>query len=143
MPKTETVNAIELSLKVEEIKKIQELEGFELVQQELRSLKLSDIVEFVEIVEELEEYEHIPFFLYADNVGVSYADYSNFEDQYRGEWDSELEYAENFIDDCYNLDNMMGNLAMYFDYEAFTRDLFISDYYSLEYGYKTFVFSNC
>ena len=28
-----------------------------------------------------------------------------------------------------NLDDMMGYLASYFDYEAFARDLFIEDYY--------------
>ena len=29
----------------------------------------------------------------------------------------------------YNLDDMMGSLASYFDYEAYARDLFIDDYY--------------
>lgn len=33
------------------------------------------------------------------------------------------EYAEEFVSDCYNIEKMMGNLACYFDYEAFGRDL--------------------
>lgn len=33
------------------------------------------------------------------------------------------EYAQQFVDDCYDLDNQMGELARYFDYDAFGRDL--------------------
>jgi hypothetical protein len=33
------------------------------------------------------------------------------------------EYAQQFVDDCYDLDRTMGNLARYFDYDAFGRDL--------------------
>ena len=43
----------------------------------------------------------------------------SFEDCYVGEWDSEEDY---------NLEKMMGNLANYFDYEAFARELFMYDY---------------
>ena len=32
------------------------------------------------------------------------------------------------IDECYNLESEMGDLARYFDYEAFGRDLFMYDY---------------
>ena len=46
-----------------------------------------------------------------------------------GKWDSEKDFAEHIVDECYNLDNMMGHLASYFDYEAYARDLFIDDYY--------------
>jgi antirestriction protein len=46
-----------------------------------------------------------------------------------GQWDSEKDFAEHIVDECYNLDDMMGSLASYFDYEAYARDLFIDDYY--------------
>ncbi len=33
------------------------------------------------------------------------------------------EYAQQFVDDCYDLDKQVGELARYFDYDAFGRDL--------------------
>ena len=52
----------------------------------------------------------------------------NFEEAYCGEWDSEEDFARHIIDECYNLESEMGDLARYFDYEAFGRDLFMYDY---------------
>ena len=48
----------------------------------------------------------------------------NFEEAYCGEWDSEEDFARHIIEDCYNLEKMMGSLAKYFDYKAFARELF-------------------
>lgn len=68
---------------------------------------------------------------YVDHQGgLEYAD--GFEDDYCGEYGSEQDYAEQLIDDCYNLDEMMGSLAYYFDYEKFSHDLFIGDNYSID-----------
>lgn len=53
----------------------------------------------------------------------------SFKERYMGKWESEKDFAEHIIDECYNLDDMMGHLASYFDYEAYARDLFIDDYY--------------
>ena len=53
----------------------------------------------------------------------------HFEDCYVGKYKSEIDYAQELIDECYDLDRLMGNLACYFDYSAFARDLFMSDYY--------------
>jgi antirestriction protein len=50
-----------------------------------------------------------------------------FEDAYCGQYDSEDEYAQELFDECYDVPN---HLANYIDYEKFSRDLFISDYYS-------------
>ena len=36
--------------------------------------------------------------------------------------------ARHIIDECYDLERTMGNLANYFDYEAFGRELFMWDY---------------
>lgn len=52
----------------------------------------------------------------------------NFEEAYCGEWDSEEDFARHIVEECYNLENMMGSLANYFDYEAFARELFDWDY---------------
>ena len=38
------------------------------------------------------------------------------------------------VNDCYDIKKMMGDLADYFDYEAFARDLFISDYHFGSHG---------
>ena len=53
----------------------------------------------------------------------------SFRERYMGKWDSEKDFAEHIVDECYNLDNMMGHLASYFDYDAYARDLFIDDFY--------------
>lgn len=64
---------------------------------------------------------------------------SDFEDLYQGEADSEVAFAEQLCDDLGYLNEMPEHLRSYFDYEAFARDLFISDYW-LEDGY---VFRRC
>ena len=53
----------------------------------------------------------------------------SFRERYMGKYDSEKDFAEHIVDECYNLDNMMGHLASYFDYDAYARDLFIDDFY--------------
>ena len=67
----------------------------------------------------------------------------NFEETCCGEWNSEKDLGRHIIEGCYNLElksaeyllnklnmkqKMMGNLANYFDYEAFARELFNWDY---------------
>ena len=55
-------------------------------------------------------------------------DLDMMSDAYVGVYESEEDFAEELVNDCYNLDKMMGDLACYFDYEKFARDLFINDY---------------
>ena len=52
----------------------------------------------------------------------------SFEEAYCGHWDSEEDFARHIVEECYDLDRIMGNLSNYFDYEAFARDLFMYDY---------------
>lgn len=52
----------------------------------------------------------------------------DFEEAYCGEWDSEEDFARHIVDECYDLEKSMGQLANYFDYEAFGRELFMWDY---------------
>ena len=49
-------------------------------------------------------------------------------DIYVGVYDSEEDFARELVNECYDLEKTMGDLAGYFDYEAFARDLFINDY---------------
>ena len=55
-------------------------------------------------------------------------DLDDFEEAYCGEWDSEEDFARHIVEECYNLEKTMGDLARYFDYEAFGRELFMYDY---------------
>ena len=50
-------------------------------------------------------------------------------DIYVGVYDSEEDFARELVNECYDIEKMMGNLANYFDYEAFARDLFMCDNY--------------
>ena len=52
----------------------------------------------------------------------------HFEDCYVGEYDSEEDFARHIVNECYDLERSMGNLADYFDYERFGRELFMYDY---------------
>lgn len=60
-----------------------------------------------------------------------------FHERYQGKFDSEEDFADFIISECYDLDNMMGDLSYYFDYEKYARDLFMSDY---DYGSNGHVF---
>lgn len=61
-------------------------------------------------------------------------DLGRMHDAYVGVYDSEEDFAEEIVSDCYDLEKTMGDLACYFDYEKFARDLFISDYYFGSHG---------
>lgn len=52
-----------------------------------------------------------------------------FDEVYQGKFDSEEDFARHIVDECYDLDKMLGSLSYYFDYDAFARDLFICDYF--------------
>lgn len=65
-------------------------------------------------------------------------DYDLFENAYIGAAEDELDYARDYLDETGLLDAMPENLLGYFDYEAFTRDLFTSDFTFC----NGFVFSN-
>ena len=73
---------------------------------------------------------------YRDNVGENYTPLlewedwiSDFEESYQGQMTTR-EFAEQLADELGFLDEMARiNLAHYFDYEAWERDLFIGDYW--------------
>ena len=51
---------------------------------------------------------------------------SSFEDEYQGEYKDEEDYAYEIVEECYDLPEFA---KTYFDYSAFARDLFITDYW--------------
>lgn len=61
-------------------------------------------------------------------------DLDNMHDAYVGVYDSREDFAREIVSDCYDIENIMGNLACYFDYEAFARYLFMGDYYFGSHG---------
>ena len=67
-------------------------------------------------------------------------DLDRMPDAYVGVYDSEEDFAREIVNDCYDLDKMMGDLAYYFNYEALTRDLFLGDYHFGSHGtvFRTF-----
>ena len=67
-------------------------------------------------------------------------DLCDMYDAYMGVYDSEEDFARETVNDCYDLEKMMGNLADYFDYDALARDLFMCDYY---FGSNGTVFARC
>jgi len=64
--------------------------------------------------------------------GIEYIE--NFESKYRGIFESEKDFGYEDIKNFYDLEKMMGELSIYFDYEAYAHDLFINDFYSVKIG---------
>lgn len=63
---------------------------------------------------------------YIDHFGDWSAE--RFEEAWQGAWESEEDYAEQLADDMGLLDSMPENLRGYFDWAAWTRDLFLDGY---------------
>ena len=59
--------------------------------------------------------------------------------EYCGEYDSEKDYAIQFMNNCYEISEF---LEIYIDYSKIASDLFICDYYSIEIHGKCHVFRN-
>ena len=94
---------------------------------------LSDkFFELRDAIEKLSETEQEAFFVWCDhhNSDISEADaddlVSSFEDEYQGEYKDEEDYAYEIVEQCYELPEFA---KTYFDYSAFARDLFMTDYW--------------
>ena len=86
--------------------------------------EFNQIAEYCELCDEY-SVEAVDDFLEWDST----EDLDNMHDAYVGVYDSREDFAREIVSDCYDIENIMGNLACYFDYEAFARDLFMGDYY--------------
>lgn len=81
------------------------------------------------------------FIIYCEHNGyqgesLNLEAFQSFSDDYIGYCDSynpQLDFAHQLIDET-DLIERMGDLSYYFDYEAYARDLFMSDYWESE-GY--------
>ena len=89
----------------------------------------NNIAEYCDLCDEY-SVEAVDDFLEWDST----EDLDNMHDAYVGVYDSREDFAREIVNDCYDLENMMGDLANYFDYEAFARDLFMCDYYFGSHG---------
>jgi antirestriction protein len=97
-----------------------------------------DLDKLAELAQAIEEHGDA-FRAYMSNVGSEYATAEGFEDSYCGQFDSEKDYAYDYIDSTGMFDNVNSSIQSYFDYDAFARDLFL-DGYSFVDGY---VFRDC
>ena len=62
-------------------------------------------------------------------------DYSSFEDAYCGKYDSEEDYAYQYIEETGMLDSLPEWAQRYFDYKSFARDMFLDEYTMTESGH--------
>ncbi len=112
---------------------IHDYEGFE----GLQLSEYEDIATVAEIAGFINELGQA-WALYAQYVGVEFATKESFEEAYQGEWDSEQEFAEDLASETLEIPE---HLQFYIDYEKFSRDLFINDYFSANGdGHKVYVF---
>jgi len=63
---------------------------------------------------------------------------SDFEEAYSGEWNSEQEFAEDLAVNTGLFDGVPDHIQLYFDWDKWTRDLFMTDYWS----YDAYIFRN-
>ena len=54
---------------------------------------------------------------------------SDYEETMQGKYDSEKEFAYQYVDDIGLLGDTKNEVSMYFDYDAYARDLFVNDFY--------------
>lgn len=84
---------------------------------------LDELYEYIEIFKNVDDPEALAAFLeYFD-----FDELCEFEDRFKGAYDSEVDYAYECVENNNILDKM-GKFAPYFDYEAYACDLFINDY---------------
>lgn len=88
-----------------------------------------DLETIVKHVEFITEYEELGQALLAD-YNIEDAQ-TMLEDHYHGTYDSEVDFAW-YVFEEYHSNPIPGNWICYFDCEAFARDLFISDFCSVE-----------
>ena len=92
---------------------------------------ISDTVfDLIEQVDQISDFDAFVAFLDFTSYSLEDEDLgyllNKFRDCYAGKYDSEVAYAEQFVENCYSLSDFM---QTYFDYDKFANDLFIGDYY--------------
>lgn len=77
---------------------------------------------------ELDEDEQEAYRAFLDVTSDSDADFADFREKYCGQFDSEEEFAQHLADELCMFDNVPESITRFFDFEAFARELFMSDY---------------
>ena len=93
-----------------------------------------------ELAELMREHGEVILELYSYHGDLEYAK-TALENNYYGEHKSEQDFSNDFFDDLY-AHEIPKHLTFYINYEAFSRGLFITDFYSIETESGVHVFSN-
>ncbi|WP_028192299.1 antirestriction protein ArdA [Salinispora pacifica] len=106
----------------------------------------SEAQQVAEVIGQLEMHEDVSALAtYVQHEGVDLDDsglIERFREAYCGEWESEVEYAQDLADDLGVLDADATWPCNYIDWDRAARDLFIDDYWSVWVGGKVQVFHN-
>lgn len=98
----------------------------------------TSIDEIVRLDEAIEEHGRAFLAFAALEHGLECATVERFEDAYCGEWDSDREFAEDYIDSTGLLDDADELVARYFDYDSFARDLMFYHYQEKGFYFRNF-----
>lgn len=96
---------------------------------ECSPMEAQEIAEKIEALESWQPVEAVAAYLSNNGGTIVDLDMGDFEESYQGEWRSEEEYAESFVDDVYGIPGDAW-WSSYFDYEKFANDLFMGDNWS-------------
>ena len=93
-------------------------------------VELTRLEGWEDYISDFEESEYGPLVGYIDAYhGLCYVSVDDlpspedFREVYRGEWDSFVEFAIEYVDECGFLGGSSQFISYYFDYEKFARDL--------------------
>jgi len=97
------------------------------------------VEEIMETAEYVREYGHEVVSAFLDMGRIL----DEIEDSYDGTWESEEDFTENLLDSCGMFSEIPEWAVYYFDLEAYTKDLFMTDYTSVRTSdYQYMVFRN-
>ena len=89
-----------------------------------------NVFELIEQANQIDDFDAFMAFIDISSYSLEDEDLgyllSKFRDSYAGKYDSQVAYAEQYVENCYSLSDFM---QTYFDYDKFANDLFIEDYY--------------
>jgi len=100
-----------------------------------------DLDDVMDIINILNDYDMEVIKAYRD---IGFGDMDLLEDHYVGTYDSEEEYAWEFVESCGGYNDIPEHLQYYFDIDSYTKDLFINDFHSAKtINHKVIVFRSC
>jgi antirestriction protein len=92
------------------------------------SIMSEDTFERIQEYAELDDDEREAYEAFMDVTCESAPSMEAFRERYCGEWDSEEAFAEHLTDELCMFDNVPESITRFFDFKAFARELFMSDY---------------